>query len=142
MNYSTTSPSESLDDSLPASGRACLVQLLVCALGCCCGRTDKGKPAVPVDALKAAWRARRLNPRVQLTLTGCLGPCDRLNVVGILTPEGTTWLGALDAPWQFDALLEWATAVHAAGTPLPLPPALRPHVFPRFPTPSPLPSPA
>lgn len=140
MTFSTVSPFAN-DEPSAATGRPCVAQLLVCALGCCCGRVDKGKPGVPVEALKAAWRERRLNPKVQLTLTGCLGPCDRLNVVGILTPEGTTWLGALDAPWHFAALLDWASAVHASRTPLPLPDALRPHAFRRFPSASLPPSP-
>jgi hypothetical protein len=114
--------------------RACDAQVLVCALGCCCGRTDRNKPPVPVDYLKREWKARRLNPRVQLTMTGCLGPCDLVNVVGILSAEGMTWLGGLTEPWHFEALIDWATAVHTAGNPLPLPASLAPHRLSRFPT--------
>jgi cobaltochelatase CobN len=88
---------------------------------------------VPVGWLKAEWRARRLNPRVQLSLTGCLGPCDLVNVVGILTEGPPLWLGGLTEPAHFTALLNWATAMHTAGTALPLPAALAPHRFDRFP---------
>ncbi|MCU0649204.1 MAG: hypothetical protein MUF00_14490, partial [Gemmatimonadaceae bacterium] len=113
--------------------RACHAQFLVCALGCCCGRTDKHKPEVPVDWLKAEWKARRLNPRVQLTMTGCLGPCDLVNVVGVVTNAGITWLGGLVDESHFSALLDWATAMHGAQAALPLPAALAPHRFERFP---------
>lgn len=75
-------------------------------------------------------------------MTGCLGPCDLVNVVGILSAEGMTWLGGLTEPWRFEALLDWATAVHTAGYPLPLPASLAPHRLARFPTlPSPPPAP-
>jgi hypothetical protein len=113
--------------------RHAIVQVLVCASGCCCGRTDKQKPAVPVQLLKTEWRARRLNPRVQLTVTECLGPCDQMNVVGILSEHEPLWLGGLTEVWHFVALLDWATACHTAGVALPLPDALTEHVFARFP---------
>jgi hypothetical protein len=113
--------------------RHAIAQLLVCASGCCCGRTDKGKPAVPVEFLKREWRSRRLNPRVQLTITECLGPCDQLNVVGILSEQAPIWLGGLIEPWHFEALLSWAASCHAAGVALPLPDALATHVVARFP---------
>jgi hypothetical protein len=47
--------------------------------GCCCGNTANGRPPVPVDWLKKEWRARGLLKRVQLTISGCLGPCWRLS---------------------------------------------------------------
>lgn len=122
-----------------ATKRHAILQVLVCASGCCCGRTDKQKPAVPVALLKAEWRARRLNPRVQLTVTECLGPCDQLNVVGLLSDQGPVWLGGLVELWHFVALLDWATACHAAGAALPLPDALTAHAFARFPA-APLPA--
>ena len=67
--------------------RKSLMQVLVC-VGCCCGRVDRGKPEVPVDWLKADWKAARLNPYIQLTISGCLGPCDLPNVVAVLTETG------------------------------------------------------
>jgi cobaltochelatase CobN len=113
--------------------RACLAQVQICALGCCCGRTDRRKPAVPVDALKAAWKARALMKTVQLTFAGCLGPCDLVNVVAVMTADGaTTWLGGLVDPERFLELADWADAVRDAGTPLPLPATLLAHRFDRW----------
>jgi cobaltochelatase CobN len=89
---------------------------------------------VPVEYLKREWKARRLNPRVQLTMTGCLGPCDLVNVVGILSADGMAWLGGLIEPWHFEMLLDWASAVHEAGHPLPLPASLAAHRLSRFPS--------
>jgi len=104
----------------------------VCARGCCCGRVDKHKPAVPVDWLKAQWRAHRLNPRVQLTVSECLGPCDLVNVVAVLSDGEPIWLGGLVDSEHFAALVEWAIASHAAGSLLPLPAPLIPLRFHRF----------
>lgn len=113
--------------------RRCHAQVQVCALGCCCGRTDRGKPPVPVDAIKAAWKARGLMKPVQLTFTGCLGPCDLVNVVALLTSDGrTTWLGGLTDPAHFDAIVAWAEAVTLAGRPVPLPALLAPFRFERW----------
>jgi hypothetical protein len=62
--------------------------------GCCCGNTINGRPPVPVEWLKKQWRAKELLKRVQLTISGCLGPCDHPNVVTIFNERGTPWLGA------------------------------------------------
>ncbi len=111
--------------------RQTLAQVLVC-LGCCCGRTDKGKPAVPTDWLKAEWKQRRLLKHVQLSICGCLGPCEIANVVAIVTPGGTEWFGAIDGVRYYEALLEWAGACAAAGRALPAPACLEPHRFERY----------
>src|SRR3984893_16566915 len=58
-----------------ATKRLVIGHLTVCQ-GCCCGNTENGRPPVPVDWLKKEWRARGLLKRVQLTISGCLGPCD------------------------------------------------------------------
>jgi len=52
-----------------------LGQLALCK-GCCCGKTERGLPAVPVDQIKAIWKMEKLNQTIQLTISGCLGPCD------------------------------------------------------------------
>jgi len=61
--------------------------------GCCCGNTERGLPDVPVEQLKSEWRKRGLLKRIQLTISGCVGPCDVPNVVVITTAGGTQWLG-------------------------------------------------
>jgi predicted metal-binding protein len=102
-------------------------QIFVCN-GCCCGRTEKGHPPVPVDWLKAEFKARKLIRNVQVTISGCLGPCDVPNVVAILTPnEGMRWFGNLSEQWQFESLMDWASEVKAAQRALPLPEWLSRH---------------
>lgn len=108
-----------------------LVQLVFCQ-GCCCGRTDRGRPELPVDRLKAVWRAEKLNRSVQLTISGCLGPCDRTNVTQVVGPAGTLWLGRLSGPAAYDGLIAWAQACHAAGRAVPLPDWCAGHRFDAF----------
>ena len=103
--------------------RKVIAHVSVC-LGCCCGNTQKGKPAVPEEWLKAEWRARRLLKNVHLSISGCLGPCDVANVVKINSAEGEIWLGDLREFHQYRDLADWASACHEAGSVLPLPASL------------------
>jgi hypothetical protein len=118
-------------DGIRLTKRKSLMQVLVC-IGCCCGRTDRGKPEVPVDWLKAQWQAARLNPYIQLTISGCLGPCDLPNVVAVLTATGQQWIGPLNQPEHYEALLAWGRACGAARCLEPPPPVLRERFFERF----------
>jgi hypothetical protein len=88
--------------------RKVIAQVFVC-LGCCCGQVERGRPAVPSDWLKAEWRKRGLLKRVQLTISGCLGPCDVPNVVAIVTQTKTVWLGNISGRDQYELLLDWAS---------------------------------
>jgi hypothetical protein len=106
-------------------------QVFFC-VGCCCGRTDRGLPEVPVDRIKAAWKSEKLNRSVQLTISGCLGPCDVPNVAAILTPEGMRWYGLLNGDADYDAIIEWARASLAAGEIMPLPEAIESRCLQRF----------
>jgi len=108
--------------------RHVLGQVVICK-GCCCGRTDKGRPGLPEERLKATWKKERLLKTIQLTISGCLGPCDVANVVQVLTPEGIEWYGRLEREAHYDALIEWARACHAAGALLPRPTLLASHRF-------------
>jgi len=107
-------------------------QLLLCK-GCCCGKTERGLPEVPVDRIKAAWKAEKLNRTIQLTISGCLGPCERPNVAVLLDQHGSTWLGDLAGDDHYDALIDWGRASAAAGGMLPAPESLEPYRFERFP---------
>ncbi len=99
-------------------------QVLFC-VGCCCGKTDRGLPEVPVDRLKTAWKAGKLNRVVQLTISGCLGPCDVPNVALVLTSDGgCEWLGLLNGDAHYDALIEWARESAERGEALALPASL------------------
>ena len=44
-------------------------QLFVCN-GCCCGQTQKGFPALPLDEFKRQWKARGIRRRFHLTISG------------------------------------------------------------------------
>ena len=112
--------------------RQTLGQILVCGLGCCCNRTDKGKPAVPVDWLKKEFKERRLLRHIQLTIAGCLGPCDLVNIVTIVTPDETVWLGGLTENWQFEELLNWAIKSAEVERLLPIPKVLELYRFERW----------
>ena len=88
-----------------------LGQLVLCR-GCCCGQVDRGLPEVPVDRIKAIWKAEKLNRSIQLSISGCLGPCDVPNVALVLTPGEAIWLGNLSGDDDYDQLIDWARACH------------------------------
>jgi cobaltochelatase CobN len=96
-------------------------QVTICR-GCCCGNTDRGLPEVPVDWLKTEWRKRGLLKQVQLTISGCVGPCDVPNVVVITSSSGTEWLGNISHFEQYRSLVEWAERCRDAAEMLALPP--------------------
>jgi cobaltochelatase CobN len=113
--------------------RQVLGQVVLC-MGCCCGRTDRGLPEVPVERIKEIWRREKLNRFIQLTVSGCLGPCDVPNVVLILTPDGAEWLGRIAGDASYDQLVRWARDCHAAGALVPLPGPLAENRLERFTT--------
>ncbi len=100
--------------------RVVVGQITICR-GCCCGNTERGLPEVPVEWLKSEWRRRGLLKRVQLTISGCVGPCDVPNVVVITTSSGTKWLGNVNSFEQYRSLLEWAVRCRDAGEVVALP---------------------
>ena len=106
-------------------------QLLLC-LGCCCGRTDRGRPEVPLQRFKDVWHREHLNRTIQLTVSGCLGPCDVPNVAMILTSEGSEWYGHLEGDLVYEALIDWARDCAVAGAVVPRPHCLARHRFHRF----------
>jgi hypothetical protein len=111
--------------------RHVLAQVVVCK-GCCCGRTDKGRPGLPEERLKTTWKKERLLKTIQLTISGCVGPCDVPNVVQIITAAGIEWYGLLNEDAHYDALMEWARACHASQSLLPRPETLESHLFDGF----------
>jgi hypothetical protein len=108
-----------------------LADVLVCA-GCCCGHIEKGHPAVPVAWLKEEWRRRGLLKTIQLTIAGCIGPCDLPNVLCITTGQGSTWIGNIDQHDHYQALLTWAVQSKTAGTLAPLPREFHDKLFSPF----------
>jgi cobaltochelatase CobN len=105
---------------------------LILCKGCCCGRTDRGLPEVPVDRIKEIWRREKLNRSIQLTVSGCLGPCDVPNVVLILTFDPPEWLGRIAGDASYDLLIQWARDCHAAGALVPMPGPLAENRLERF----------
>jgi cobaltochelatase CobN len=105
-----------------------LGQVVVCK-GCCCGQTGKGRPNVPDERLKAVWKAERLYRTIQLTISGCLGPCDVANVIQIIMPDGIEWFGQLEKDEHYDALIDWARACSTAGMIVPRPALLNRYRF-------------
>src|SRR5207237_6649152 len=87
--------------------REVIGQVTVCS-GCCCGAVGRGKPEVPLEWLKQEWRSRTLLKNIQLTVSGCLGPCDLPNVVRISGPLEEIWLGNIDQREQYAGIVEWA----------------------------------
>ena len=126
-----------MNDKITSRTQSQVAQLLLCR-GCCCGKTERGFPEVPVDRIKAVWKAEKLNRSVQLTISGCLGPCDVPNVALVLMPSGQEWLANLSGEDHYEFLIEWARACHAEGRLLPLPSAFDDHRLERFVTSNPI----
>jgi hypothetical protein len=102
--------------------REVIGQVMVCS-GCCCGAVHRGKPEVPLEWLKGEWRNRGLKKLLQLTITGCLGPCDLTNVVRISSISDDIWLGRVDRFQIYCDLVDWASRSRDVGELLPLPAA-------------------
>jgi cobaltochelatase CobN len=128
------------DLPLPGTGvprlrtrRKALAQIVLCQ-GCCCGQTERGLPAVPLAWLKPIWKAEKLNKTIQLTVSGCLGPCDLPNVCCVVTPREQTWYGRLTTQEDYAVLLDWARRCRDHGELLPLPAELEHLRFERWPS--------
>src|SRR5579862_2594657 len=93
--------------------RLVIGHVLVCQ-GCCCGDEERGFPEVPAEWLKAEWRRRGLLKRLQLSISGCLGPCDVPNVVVIAFDSNTQWFGNIAGREMYRDILDWASASVAA----------------------------
>ena len=104
--------------------------VIVCK-GCCCGKIEKGHNEVPVEALKSAWEKSGLEEHVNLTISGCLGPCNMHNVSLLKTKNGNIWLGELCSHEHYDALVEWGSNVAEYGIDAELPEILVPLQFER-----------
>ena len=103
--------------------------LMVCAKGCCCGHTERGYAAVPVDFYKQEYKKRKIRKLVQLTMSGCLGPCDLPNVLTISNEQGTQCFGEITEFEQYRDLVDRATRSKDAGELLPLPREFQRHTL-------------
>lgn len=74
-----------------------------------------------MEWLKKEWRQRGLLKNIQLTFSGCLGPCDLPNVVTVSSSSESIWLGNIRHFRHYLALVDWASLTKAAERFLPLP---------------------
>jgi cobaltochelatase CobN len=103
--------------------------LMVCAKGCCCGRTENGHPAVPIDFYKQEYKARKLRKLVQLTMSGCLGPCPLANVALLFFDGRPVWFQSVNGEPEIRAIFDYIQRMLAADQYLPPPSELADYVF-------------
>jgi cobaltochelatase CobN len=103
--------------------------LMVCAKGCCCGRTDRGLPAVPVDFYKSEYKRRKLRNKIQLSMSGCLGPCPMMNVALLFFDGRPVWFQSINHEAQVRALYDYVERMLEADRYLLPPPELEEYVF-------------
>ena len=109
------------DRDCPLKTKRLVIGRITVCRGYCCGNVERGLPEAPVEWLKSEWRKRGLLKRVQLTISGCVGPCDVPNVVVITSSAGEAWLGNIVKFDQYRSLLERAVRCRDAGEMLSLP---------------------
>jgi cobaltochelatase CobN len=103
--------------------------LLVCAKGCCCGRSERGFHAVPVDFYKQEYKRRKIRNKIQLSMNGCLGPCPLANVVLLFFDGRPIWFQSINTEPQIVAIFDYIERLLAADSFLPPPAELAEYVF-------------
>jgi len=93
-------------DGVPKRIRIQDGHLFVCR-GCCCGRTDKGFPELPLEEFRTQWKRRGIRRRFHLTVSGCLGPCALANVVLVQFHSEVIWLQSINSPEDVTAIYDW-----------------------------------
>ena len=90
---------------------------------------EKGNDVVPIDMLKEAWKEYGLDEHVNLSISGCLGPCSMKNVVLMMDVNERIWLGNLGTDVHYSALVTWAQSIAKGGTIGDLPDEINNHQF-------------
>ncbi|GAB3728538.1 cobaltochelatase subunit CobN [Spirosoma lituiforme] len=103
--------------------------LSYCYNACCCGRTDRGYAAVPVELYKSEWLRRKIRNVVHMTKGGCLGPCTLANVATLLFDGHSIWFHSINSDWQIIAIFDYIDSMIAADGYLPPPTELSEYVF-------------
>jgi cobaltochelatase CobN len=103
--------------------------LSYCHGACCCGRTDRGYAAVPVEIYKEEWLKRKLRNVVHLTKGGCLGPCSLANVASLEFDGQSVFFQAVSQPWQIRLIFDYIEMMIRADTFLPPPAELAVFTF-------------
>ena len=81
--------------------------LSYCYGACCCGRTDRGYAAVPVEIYKEEWLKRKLRNVVHMTKGGCLGPCSLANVASLEFDGHSVFFQAVSQAWQIRLIFDY-----------------------------------
>lgn len=118
-------------DGVPKQIRIQDGHLFVCN-GCCCGRTDKGFPALPLDDFKRQWKQRGIRRRFHLTISGCLGPCPLANVVLLQFHGRSLWFHSINQPEDVNVIYDYVERMLLAGTIMDVPEALKSRLFMRY----------
>lgn len=106
-------------------------QLFVCN-GCCCGQTQKGFPASPLDEFKRQWKSRGVRRRFHLTISGCLGPCPLANVVMMYFQGRTVWFHSINDAQDVSAIYGYVENMLMEQQYLDPPPSLANRQFQRY----------
>lgn len=106
--------------------------LIVCATGCCCGRTERGFAPVPTDLYHEEWERRKLRNKVHLNQGGCLGPCPLANVTMLLLDGRPYWFHSLNDDALILALYDYVEMLLAVDHHVAPPTILTPHLFNGF----------
>lgn len=105
--------------------------LFVCH-GCCCGRVDKGFPALPLDQFRKQWKDRGIRRRIHLTISGCLGPCPLANVVLIQFRGRSVWLHSINNEGDVSLIYNYMEQMLRAESFIPPPAGLMGRHFQRY----------
>ena len=81
--------------------------LSYCFTGCCCGRTERGYAAVPVDTFKDEWLRRKLRNVVHLTKAGCLGPARWRTSRAWCSTARAVWFHSVNTPWHVRLIYDY-----------------------------------
>jgi nitrile hydratase accessory protein len=105
--------------------------LFVCN-GCCCGRTEKGFPALPLEDFKQQWKSRGLRRRFHLTISGCLGPCPLANVVLLQFRGRSMWFHSINHAKDVDVIYNFVERMLQGEVDLDVPAELTGRQFHRY----------
>lgn len=81
--------------------------LTYCYTGCCCGITERGYAAVPVDVYTEEWLKRKIRNDVHLTKGGCIGPCALANVASLVFDGKSIWFHSVNSEWHVRQIFEY-----------------------------------
>ena len=81
--------------------------LTYCYTGCCCGITERGYAAVPVDVYTEEWLKRKIRGDVHLTKGGCIGPCALANVASLVFDGRSIWFHSVNSSWLVRQIFDY-----------------------------------